>query len=226
DFGRFKQTREPDEEMLWWLGASGLSRFERAMYDDEKRSQAFESAQIYVQRTGDLYAIVDCGDHGLKGRGSHAHSDALSFEIFAYDRTFVRDPGTYVYSSSECRRNLFRSTAYHNTVRVDKRDISEIIPGTLFSLGHNVRPAIREWTSTTDDDVLDVEHYGYARLEGAVVHRRVIAFNKREGYWSLRDFFEGEGEHLFEIFFNLDPSVNASLLDGSRGVARSAKASL
>src|SRR5262249_8606590 len=148
------------------------------------------------------------------------------FEIFAYDRTFVRDPGTYVYSASECRRNLFRSTAYHNTVRVDKRDISEIIPGRLFSLGQNVRPVIREWTSTMDDDVLDVEHYGYARLERPVVHRRVIAFNKEEGYWSLRDFFEGEGEHLFELFFNLDSSVSASLLDGNRGVARSAKASL
>jgi uncharacterized heparinase superfamily protein len=94
-------------------------------------------AQIFIQRAGDLYSIIDCGDHGARGRGSHAHSDALSLEVFAFNRTFLR-PGTYCYTADGQQRNLFRSTAYHNTVRIDGEEISQVSDGELFAFGSSV----------------------------------------------------------------------------------------
>src|SRR5262249_4793223 len=141
----FKQSGKIDEEAVWWFGESGLEAFESLpMSDEEPGSQAFQEAQIFIQRatmpdqyketaprvassSEQLYAIIDCGDNGARGRGSHAHSDALSIEVYALGETFLRDPGTFIYSASERWRNLFRSTAYHNTVRVDGEDISRII---------------------------------------------------------------------------------------------------
>ncbi len=216
----FKQSSRIDEEAIWWFGRAGLEAFERLPINESAvSSRAFPQAQIFVQRAGELYSIIDCGDHGLRGRGSHAHSDALSLEVFAYGRTFLRDPGTYVYSASESRRNLFRSTAYHNTVRIDGKEISQINKGKMFALGPNVRSRVNRWESNAERDILDAEHRAYARLAEPVTHRRVITFDKREGFWILEDSFTGKGKHRFEFLFNFDAGLEAGFAADNSVVA-------
>jgi len=208
----FKQSSEVDEEAIWWFGQAGLEAFEHQPINKlSAGSRAFPQAQIFVQRAGELYSIVDCGDHGLRGHGSHAHSDALSIEMFAFNRTFLRDPGTYVYTASEQERNLFRSTAYHNTVRVDGEEISQVDQGELFAFASNVRPHVNLWESTPERDVLDAEHYAYRRLPSPVTHRRVVTLEKREGYWIIKDVFTGEGSHRFEFCFNFDAGLETRI---------------
>ncbi|MBI3651964.1 MAG: alginate lyase family protein [Acidobacteria bacterium] len=212
DEENFKPTNHIDAEALWWFGADGVKKFEELpVTDHAPTSQAFNEAQIFIQRKASLYAIMDCGDHGANGRGSHAHADALSFELFAYGQTFLRDPGTYVYTASKRWRHLFRSTAYHNTVRIDRQEISELNQDQPFALGTNVLPKINAWESTAQRDVLDAEHYGYRRLAEPVTHRRKITFEKRYGYWLFEDMFTGVGEHLFEFFFNCDAGLQVEL---------------
>ncbi|MCI0488098.1 MAG: heparinase II/III family protein [Blastocatellia bacterium] len=218
--GAFKQSRRLDEEALWWFGDPGREQFERLpSAEDAPSSRAFQEAQIFIEREGPLYAIVDCGDHGAGGRGSHAHADALSIEVFAYDRTFLRDPGTFVYTASERWRNLFRSTAYHNTVRVDGKDISRISEGHPFALGPNVKPVVNRWESTGERDLLDAEHYGYVHGAQPVVHGRVVTFDKREGYWTIEDRFTGKGSHRLEFFFNFDAGLEIEIDSELRAIA-------
>jgi len=225
--GTFKQSSKIDEEAVWWFGRAGVEAYERLPIDGRGAgSRAFPQAQIFVQRAGELYSIIDCGDHGLRGRGSHAHSDALSLEVFAYGRTFLRDPGTYVYSANESDRNLFRSTAHHNTVRIDGKEISEIIQGELFALGPNVRPRVNSWESNVERDVLDAEHHAYAKLSEPVTHRRVITFEKRQAYWLVEDSFTGEGSHRFEFFFNFDADLEVTLDSSGSAMARGKFATL
>ncbi|MEK6320286.1 MAG: alginate lyase family protein [Acidobacteriota bacterium] len=227
----FKQSSRIDEEALWWFGLEGREAFESlAISERPAASRAFPEAQIFIQRAatpeGPLYAIIDCGDHGARGHGSHAHSDALSIEVFAFNRTFVRDPGTCVYTASERRRNLFRSTAYHNTVRVDGDEISQTREGELFAFAANVRPLVNSWESTAERDVLDAEHHAYARLAQPVTHRRVVTLDKREGCWFIQDIFTGEGRHRFEFFFNFDAGLEVTLDESNRATARGEKAGL
>jgi heparinase II/III-like protein len=217
---KFKESSRLDEEALWWFGQTGRDGFESLRTCAEPPvSRAFDQAQIYIQRQGPLYAIIDCGDHGIGGRGSHAHSDALSLELFAYDHTFLRDPGTFVYTASDRWRNLFRSTAYHNTVRLDGQEISQIIDGQLFALGPNVRPRVIGWDCNQEMDLIEAEHYGYCDLPQGVIHRRDVTFNKTDGYWIVEDTFEGEGAHLFEFFFNFDPGLEVKVADDLSVVA-------
>ncbi len=223
----FKQSSRLDEEAIWWFGEEGRQGFESLpVSEQEPRSQAFSDAQIFVERAGDHYAIVDCGDHGALGRGSHAHSDALSIEVFAHGRTFLRDPGTFVYTASNRWRNLFRSTACHNTVRVDEKEISPFNEDQLFALGPNVRPRVNMWESTPERDVLDAEHDGYKRLAQPVMHRRIITFDKRELFWMIEDHFTGEGAHRFEFFFNFDSGLEVSITSDGRAVARDERAAI
>ncbi len=225
--GTFKQSSEIDEEAIWWFGQAGRETFERLPINERSASsRAFPQAQIFIQRAGDLYSIIDCGDHGARGRGSHAHSDALSIEVFAVDRTFLRDPGTYVYTASEEQRNLFRSTAYHNTVRVDGEEISQETPGELFAFASNVRPHVNLWESTPERDVLDAEHYAYQRLALPVTHRRIVTLDKRKGYWIIRDIFTGEGSHRFEFFFSFDAGLEVTIDAANRATAGDERAAL
>ncbi|HWP44933.1 MAG TPA: heparinase II/III family protein, partial [Blastocatellia bacterium] len=72
----FKESSRIDEEALWWFGVEGHDTFEGLQANENApRSRGFAESQIYVMREGTLYAIIDCGDHGANGRGSHAHSD-------------------------------------------------------------------------------------------------------------------------------------------------------
>lgn len=213
--GKFKQSNIVDEEAVWWFGNKGHDTLAVLIAGEEPASRAFPEAQIFIQRAatnhGPLYAIIDCGDHGARGRGSHAHSDALAIEVFAFGRTFLRNSGTFVYTASEEDRNLFRSTAYHNTVRIDGEEISQTREGWPFAFAANVRPKVNLWQSDAERDVLDAEHYAYQRLAAPVTHRRVVTLDKREGYWTIEDNFTGEGRHLFEFFFNFDAGLDVAL---------------
>ena len=68
-----------------------------------------------------LNSLLFAGSFGLDPLYAHAHADALSFNLSYGGRQFLVDPGTYCYDWSEWRR-YFRSTAAHNTVRIDGLD--------------------------------------------------------------------------------------------------------
>lgn len=217
----FKLSSRLDEEAIWWFGRPGLEAFDSLSVSDiPQTSEAFGDAQIYIQRADDLYVAIDCGDHGARGRGSHAHSDALALELHAYGATFLRDPGTFVYTADPRWRNRFRSTAYHNTVRVDGQEISRFNEGALFAFIENVRPQVNRWQSDAARDVLDAEHHAYARLLQPVTHRRIITFNKTDGYWTIKDQFSGAGEHQFDFFFNFDAGLDVTVTEDRRVTVR------
>jgi len=229
--GDFRRRGPIDEEAIWWMGSEGVEAYDRLpAATREPVSKAYNHAQIFIQRSGPLYAISDCGEHGIMGRGSHAHSDALSIEVYCYGRTWLRDPGTFVYSASEVWRNRFRSTAYHNTVRIDREEISEIVKDQPFALGRNHPVQVNAWESNVEEDMLDAQHSGYSRLEDQILHRRVLKLNKVREYWTLDDHFTTEvpapQPHLLEFFFNFDSGLQVTFDDSNRALAASRTAAL
>lgn len=176
-------------------------------------SSVFPNAGIYVQRHDDLFAVIDAGGNGIRGRGSHAHNDVLSFELSVGQTAFLADPGTYLYTGSEKWRNSFRSTAWHNTVVVDGEEQNRIFPGRLFELGEDARVTILEWKSNEDEDVFDAQHDGYSRLPQPVIHRRRLALDKRGKRWRLLDRFTGKGRHelkfIFHFGFGCEPVIQS-----------------
>ena len=178
--------------------------------------KAFPNGGFYVMRHKDLYMIVDCVPNNPKGPSSHRHNSRLSFELFAYDKTFIVDPGTYIYTADAKWRNKFRSTAYHNTVVVDGEEQNDFDPYNLFQLGMDAEVKVREWKVTGEYDFLDVQHSGYERLAEPITHRRQIWFNKKEGYWVIKDTLSNNSKsdvfalksnigHRFDLYFHFAP---------------------
>ena len=167
------------------IRARALSR-EPVKLEDLVGSRGFEASGLYVMRHQTYHLVLDAGDVGMGGGGGHAHNDTLSFTLDAYGQSFLVDPGSYVYSSDPTARNLFRSTAYHNTLQIGDAEINPI-PNELFRLPRAANITIHNWITHYDFDLLDASHDGYKRLEPGVIHRRQMWFDKRAGLWLLHD---------------------------------------
>lgn len=195
-------------EGFWW-GEEPLPKASEARLP----SRHFDAAGFAVLRSGGTHVVVHCG--APRGPRGHFHNDCLSFDASFMDVSWIVDPGTYAYTSSEADRNHFRRTAAHNTVQVDEAEINEILPGQLFDLVFASGPRVVEWTSTPQRDCFVGEHEGFARLPGAGRHRRRITLDKATGGIEIEDEVLGEGMHTIGAFLHLDPGVRA-VVSGNR----------
>ena len=202
----FQQRRADDHGYVLQIGAEVFSDPELKSPDQASRS--FPDGGIYVMREGDCYLCFNASNVGIHGRGSHGHNDALSIEVAARGRSFIVDPGTYVYSADMQMRHAFRSTAYHSTVKIDGQEQNTTDPNTPFVIGNEARPRVLEWQSTGDYDKVVAEHYGYRRLTASVTHRRTVTFDKNDCSWLIDDDFFGDaGEHELETWFHFNDGL-------------------
>ncbi|HEX8151249.1 MAG TPA: alginate lyase family protein [Pyrinomonadaceae bacterium] len=203
---RFKVLEEAPEEVFWLLGAEGVRAYEELGAAGAATSASFGHAGVCVLRAGDLYLHLNAGGAGLGGRGAHGHNDALGMEVSACGVSFIKDPGTYVYTSDLRARHEFRSTAYHSTVEVDGFEQNTTPESAPFFNGDEARPRLLSFDVTDESDFAAAEHQGYERLPaGAVTHRRQVTFDKRGRYWLLEDILTGEGTHDFRFVFHAAP---------------------
>ena len=207
------------EEAFWLHGGAALEALETRAAGARvvATGAVFPDAGVAILRHGDLYAAIDAGPVGLAGHGGHAHNDTLSIEIQAGREDLIVDPGTGGYTADLAQRDRFRSTAAHNTVRVDGLEINPI-PSLPFQLPGVDRPAIARSTFRRTFDLVEALHRGYERLPDPVVHRRVVLLNALTRRVVVEDRLEGRERHRLEWFFHLAPRVETALADGSSRV--------
>lgn len=197
------------EETLWLLGPEGASEFDRLPASEPSAtSVAFKEAGLYVMRDDwtpqSNYLLFDCGPHGYDNCG-HAHADALSFELAARGRTLLIDPGTYTYTGSLELRDLFRSSAAHNTLTVDNQSSS--VPDGPFSWKTIANSETLAWISRDRFDYVAGKHDGYQRLDAPASHTRRILFLKND-YWLMEDEVLSEYERQYDLWFHLDSNAD------------------
>ncbi len=165
-------------------------------------------------RDGRNYMIISCGPNGQNEKGGHTHNDKLSFELQVNGKDVIVDAGSYVYTSQPVWRNRFRSTAYHNTVVVDREEQNRFGEDSLFGMYEDARARCLKWESNREYDWFIGEHYGYTRLPVPIVHRREIKFYKDRAMWEISDIFDTSytgnpenTEYQLEWYFHLPPSV-------------------
>jgi hypothetical protein len=163
----------------------------------------------------DQHLVLDCGP---LGEGNHGHLDALSFELAAFGRALVVDPGRYTYSEAgEVNwRVHFRSTAAHNTVCVDGRNQTRYAPKAIQEPSRHAQGAVRhriaglapattllEAASATR---LDLLHGRAVSAEYDAVHERLIAFIDQR-YWIVSDSLRSASRHDYAMRLQLSPAA-------------------
>lgn len=203
----FKQAAgEFHQDTFWLLEEEGVRKFNQLPNQKAALSSKVASnGGFYIMRKDNLYLMTDCVPAAPKTPSGHKHNSRLSFELFAYDKSFIIDPGAYIYTANKEMRNLFRSTKYHNTVVIDGEEQNRFDEDELFRMECDALVRVNKWETTEKYDFLDAEHTGYERLKNPVTHRRQICFDKTEGYWIVKDVLVGRGEHQFDLYFHFAP---------------------
>ncbi len=194
-------------EAAWW----GLDFKGTALptQDREEAGRLFPHAGIAVMRSGDHCLIVTNGVVGTNGFGNHKHNDQLSFEYHHAGTPLVVDPGSYVYTSDAAARNLFRSTAFHNTLSVDGVEQNEMRPDWLFRLFESSNAQHLSFEDRADASEYVGRHHGYERLPEPVTHERTFRFLKPSGTLVIVDRLVGHGRHELRWHFHLAPGLSA-----------------
>jgi Heparinase II/III-like protein/Heparinase II/III N-terminus len=165
---------------------------------------------------GSIRLLMDFGPLGFPAPAGHGHADALAIWLAIADEYFLIDSGTYAYHSHPEWRTYFRSTAAHNTVRIDGRDQSEMAGRFLWSSKATAR--LLHFESNSEHAIIAAEHDGYMRLSDPVKHKRKINFDRHTGNLSVEDHFSSYGRHEVEILFHVHEE--AELLEVRSGDAK------
>ena len=199
-------------EAFWWSGGADLDGFRADPIPPLERH--FSDAGIAIHRSPQAYLAITNGIVGTKGFGNHKHNDLLSFEYHPDGMPLIVDPGSYVYTSDPAARNVFRSTAYHNTLMIDGIEQNETNPEWIFRLFEKASPETLEYRTTGEAFIYRGRHIGYTRLEYPVVHERSFELARGKGTLSITDRLEGSGTHKLSWHFHLAPAVEVTLEAG------------
>jgi uncharacterized heparinase superfamily protein len=152
----------------------------------------------YIRLENDRAVVLfDAAMIGPDYQPGHAHADTLSFELSVNGSRAIVNSGISTYENN-ADRHAERSTAAHNTVRVDGQDSSEI--WSAFRVARRARPLN---VKTDQQTFAEAAHDGYARLKDPVIHVRRLDLSESE--LRITDTLQAKREHRAEIYFHLYP---------------------
>jgi len=189
----------------WLLGRTAISDWEKLGAERPPEVTHFSDGGVVVVRSGDGYLWFDVGEVGLAGRGGHGHNDLLSFELVVDGVPLVVDPGCPTYTADREQRNLFRSTGYHNTLRIDGQELAPM--SGWWRIGNDALPSDIAVAWDGSRGSVHAAHGGYLRLDDPVSHKRGVTFSPRAGVFECTDILRCGGRHRVERHLHLSPDV-------------------
>jgi hypothetical protein len=176
----------------WWIGASALDTAPPAAR--ETASILFPDSGMAVLCRDQLHVLVDAGSFG-PGSAGHSHSDTLSLVVRHGETEILVDAGTFTYVADRRRRDWFRGSSAHNTVRID--GLSQAEPAGPFRWISPPSTRIHGFERSPDRASVDAE----CRYQGLLHRRRVVVCSPV--LLIVVDDIEGAaGEHIVEQFWH------------------------
>ncbi|MBI5647616.1 MAG: alginate lyase family protein [Ignavibacteriae bacterium] len=184
------------------LGTTG----ETALTDPSEQDGDLDPVRVsglLTHRRDSLFVIFDGGLVGPDYQPGHAHCDTLSYEVSWHGGRFITDTGVFHYKESPERRYA-RSTAAHNTVRLDTREQSDVWKS--FRVGRRARVTGLHRRVEQGCSIFQAAHDGYGRVARGLIHER--SFVIREAEWiCVIDYIHGDGSRLIENVVHFHPDV-------------------
>jgi len=200
------------EDEVAWHPVVSYSR-ERRSEVAERACAIFPASGVAVASSGLAQVVFLAMPNGINGKGSHTHNDKLSLILRFDGEEFFLDAGTGCYTRDGEVRNRLRSTAAHNTIRIDGEEQNRISPspGALFYIFDDARVSPIELRDGNECKGLRAAHHGYDRI--GVVHTRTLKIGP-DGILTLEDHLATSGSHTFEAFFHLQSKWQVTVNQG------------
>ena len=155
---------------------------------------------------------------GMAPLYAHGHLDALSFTLSVDGLEIFVDPGTYLYQNAEPWRSYFRSTAAHNTIRINQMDLSPQTGDFMFGKPYHITEHTLEQKGGRE--IWSAAHDAYARRKPHAHLRRQVLWDHREQTFTIEDRVRSSEEILMELFFHFHPDCCVKQQDGEIVIRR------
>lgn len=132
-------------------------------------------------------------------KNNHAHIDPMSFDLTAYGRPLIVDPGRYTYREDEDRR-AFKSAEYHNTVVINDKSPFEYIASWKY--GPQNWGGITKVECGSNIMYAEACHLNYEPTE----HRRLIGIIEGQFVLVLDWIKNVEKNANIKLYYHLDSS--------------------
>ena len=196
-------------ETAIWVHGSDIVKISAVSPDsaaaNTERLRALPDAGWYVLRAGGQYLAINASGNGAQGWGFHAHNDALSFELCAGLRSFLVDPGSFVYTGNFAARNEFRATGMHNTVCISGREINRVPAADLFRMENDTTLVVQELLVEGEKRVFQAARISRVGARVVGLHtRRIEWLPEFSGWWIADEWSGGAGNDAAngEVFFH------------------------
>lgn len=162
-----------------------------------------------VRQTVAGHAMLLAFDHGPLGYlsiAAHGHADALAIWLHLDDQPVLVDAGTFLYHSGGSVRDVFRSTALHNTLRVCGAEQS--LPAGTFNWRHKASARLTACDTGPSWSVA-AQHDGYVKRFGVHHARQLVS---EPGGFRIDDRLEGGGTALaIDAGFLVHPALDVTV---------------
>ncbi len=166
----------------------------------------------------DVVFVGNATPLGMPPLYAHGHLDALSFTLSVEGLQFMVDPGTYLYHSGGKWRRYFRSTAAHNTIRVNETDMTEQVADFMFGKPYRITEH-----SVQDKDgriIWQAGHDAYLNMDPPVSHVRQVIFERGSKKFVVIDLLDSKGSSLIEQYFHFHPECSVVLAGNTATISR------
>lgn len=179
------------------------------------QSHFFPATGLGILRRNHSYILMDGGDTGLLGRGSHGHNDLLSIEVTINSRDILRDPGNGSYTRSTHNRANDLLASRHNLPVIDDIEYAE-----FRSIGFPVakNPPHYEFLTFNASEAGPqsmAATISYYAKKKSISQSRTVSLNANGSEVTITDSFEHVG-HLLGLpvswRFLLDPKLSVRLV--------------
>jgi uncharacterized heparinase superfamily protein len=162
--------------------------------------------------SGGMVLFADAAAVGPAVQPGHAHADSLSFELSCGGLRVLVNGGASTYDKNALRE-AERGSAAHNTLRLGKRNSTEVWGG--FRVGRRAHIIARRTTQRDGLAEIAAVHDGYHRLPGSPRHGRV---------WRLHDHVlriedtitvRNQTDLTVEIYFHVHPDFQVQTETGA-----------
>ena len=167
----------------------------------------------------EVSVVFDAAPLGYLSIAAHGHADCLSFVLSLGGVPVLIDPGTFCYHSDSNWRDYFRSTAAHNTARIDGLDQSEMAGPFMWT--RKARPFVEVQEFSDTSQRIRARHDGYCRLSDPVIHTRDIRVDGKASVISVIDDIAARSAHAVERFWHFADNCVVQIVGEAKIIAES-----
>lgn len=218
----FRRNNFPDLKTRILLGDQPEREKNQQIKPNPNKNRLFRESGIAVVRgevNGKEFVFTgNATSLGMPPLYAHGHLDALSFTLSLNGLEFLVDPGTYLYHSGGKWRRYFRSTAAHNTVRINGQDFTEQVADFMFGKPYRITEnSLQEEGSMV---IWRAGHDAYQRLQEPLLHERRVIFDLPSNIVTINDELHCDGGYFVEQFLHFHPYCRVALENGVAEVVR------